>query len=61
MCTDADAAWLFRSLCNALIRRDVKISRGTHLMHLEESRYALYRDTETFLNARDTSPAVQEA
>ena len=39
------------------MRRDIKISRATHLMHLEVSRYALYREAETFLNDRDHSPA----
>ena len=28
---------------------DVKIQRATHLMHLEENRYALHRHTEAFL------------
>ena len=49
MCTDADAAWLFGAFTSSPIRRDVKISRGTHLMHLEASRYALYRETQNFL------------
>ncbi len=53
LCTDADAAWLFGALHNAPVRRDVKIARATHLMHLEENRYALYREAETFLMARD--------
>jgi pimeloyl-ACP methyl ester carboxylesterase len=53
LCTDADAAWLFGALRNAPVRRDVKIARATHLMHLEENRYALYREAETFLSARD--------
>ena len=51
--TDADARWLFDALKNALNKRDVKISRGTHLMHLESSRYALYREAQTFLEAGD--------
>jgi pimeloyl-ACP methyl ester carboxylesterase len=51
--TDADAAWLFDALTNAAMVRDVKISRGTHLLHLEQQRYALYRETETFLRGRD--------
>jgi hypothetical protein len=38
------------------MRRDVKISRATHLMHLEENRYALYREAETFLNDADSPP-----
>jgi pimeloyl-ACP methyl ester carboxylesterase len=52
MCTDADAAWLFNRFASP-IRRDVKISRGTHLMHLEASRQALYRETLTFLSCGD--------
>src|SRR5437588_9219110 len=31
----------------------VTISRATHLMHLEESRYALYRESTNFLVAGD--------
>jgi pimeloyl-ACP methyl ester carboxylesterase len=58
MCTDADAAWLFDAMRAAPIRRDVKIGRATHLMHLEENRYALYRETEAFLKARDQAPAA---
>ena len=53
LCTDADAAWLFDALSAAPIRRDVKIARAGHLMHLEEGRYALYRETEIFLQGRD--------
>lgn len=49
MCTDADAKWLFDALSGTTVKRDVKISRATHLMHLEENRYALYRETQTFL------------
>ncbi len=47
--TDADARWLFDSLNASPMRRDVKIARATHLMHLEEARYALYHETATFL------------
>lgn len=53
MCTEADAAWLFHAFKASPIRRIVTISRGTHLMHLEESRYALYRETEIFLAGND--------
>jgi pimeloyl-ACP methyl ester carboxylesterase len=53
MCTDADAAWLFDTLTASPIRRDVKISRGTHLLHLETNRYALYREAQTFLTGGD--------
>jgi pimeloyl-ACP methyl ester carboxylesterase len=49
LCTDADAAWMMHGFHGAALRRDVKIGRATHLMHLEEARFALYRETETFL------------
>lgn len=57
MCTDADARWLFDALRAAPIRRIVTISRATHLIHLEESRFALYREAEAFLAARDGAPS----
>jgi pimeloyl-ACP methyl ester carboxylesterase len=47
--TDDDAHGLFAALTGASPRRDVKLSGGTHLMHLEAGRFALYRETETFL------------
>jgi pimeloyl-ACP methyl ester carboxylesterase len=53
LCNDADAAWLFAAFTASPLRRDVKLSRGTHLMHLEASRYALYRATENFLAGGD--------
>lgn len=53
---DADARWLFDALGGATLRRDVKIARGTHLLHLEENRYALYRETEAFLRGGDLPP-----
>jgi pimeloyl-ACP methyl ester carboxylesterase len=59
MCTDRDARWLFDTLSASPMRRDVKISRATHLMHLEASRCALYRETEAFLSARDLAPLVE--
>lgn len=51
--TDDDARWLFNALKASPIKRDVKISRATHLMHLEENRHALYREVETFLRSKD--------
>lgn len=51
--TDADAHWLFHALKNSPIKREIKIGRATHLMHLEESRFALYREAETFLKGND--------
>lgn len=56
LCSAADAAWLFRALRNAPIRRDITLSRGTHLMHLESGRYALYRETVAFLTGGDVAP-----
>jgi pimeloyl-ACP methyl ester carboxylesterase len=54
MSSEADAKWLFHALKTSPIRRIVTISRGSHLMHLEESRYALYRETQTFLAGNDS-------
>jgi pimeloyl-ACP methyl ester carboxylesterase len=54
MCTDEDARWLFDSLNASPLRRDIKISAATHLMHLEAGRYALYREAQTFLEGRDS-------
>ena len=58
MCNDADAAWLFAAFTASPIRRDVKISRATHLMHLEAGRHALYRDTQNFLAGGDVPACV---
>ena len=57
MSTQEDANWLFHALTSSPIRRMVIVSRGTHLMHLEESRYALYRETEAFLAGNDAVAA----
>jgi pimeloyl-ACP methyl ester carboxylesterase len=57
MSTEEDAKWLFNALKSSPIRRIITISRATHLMHLEESRYALYRETEAFLAGHDTVAA----
>jgi pimeloyl-ACP methyl ester carboxylesterase len=59
-CTDQDARWLFDAFSSSPIKRDVKISRGTHLMHLEASRFALYRESITFLRGGDEAPASQQ-
>jgi pimeloyl-ACP methyl ester carboxylesterase len=58
-CTDEDARWLFDALSASPIKRDIKISRGTHLMHLETMRYALYRESIAFLNSGDEAPVRQ--
>ena len=57
-CTDADAHWLWNALTASPMRRDIKIGRATHLMHLEETRHALYREAETFLDGGDRRLAV---
>jgi hypothetical protein len=38
-------------------KRDVKIGRATHLMYLEENRYALYHEAQTFLDEGHHQPA----
>lgn len=58
LATDADARRLFDALSSSPLKRDVKIGRATHLMHLEAARYALYREAEAFLAGRDTAPAA---
>ncbi len=58
MCNDADAGWLFANFTASPLRRDVKIGRGTHLMHLESSRYALYRETQSFLAGGDEADCL---
>jgi pimeloyl-ACP methyl ester carboxylesterase len=55
MCRDEDARWLFDALTASAMKRDIKIGRATHLMHLESGRHALYRETEAFLSGEDTA------
>jgi pimeloyl-ACP methyl ester carboxylesterase len=57
LATDTDAHWLFDALKASPVKRDVKIGRATHLMHLEENRYALYHEAQTFLDEVDHQPA----
>lgn len=52
---DDDARWLFDALCNAPTKRDIKIGRGTHLMHLEAMRFALWRESIGFLQGGDVA------
>jgi pimeloyl-ACP methyl ester carboxylesterase len=51
--TNEDAHWLYKSLRNAPVKRDVLISRATHVMHLEAGRFQLYREVQTFLEGND--------
>ncbi|MGH7871616.1 MAG: alpha/beta hydrolase [Candidatus Binatia bacterium] len=53
---DEDARWLFDAFTASPLKRDIKISRATHLMHLETMRYALYRESIAFLSAGDEAP-----
>jgi pimeloyl-ACP methyl ester carboxylesterase len=50
---DEDARWLFDAFKASAIKRDIKISRGTHLMHLEVMRAALYHEANAFLLGED--------
>jgi pimeloyl-ACP methyl ester carboxylesterase len=53
---DDDARWLFDAFCHVPTKRDIKISRGTHLMHLEVMRPALWRESIEFLRGEDVAP-----
>jgi pimeloyl-ACP methyl ester carboxylesterase len=66
MCSASDAAWLFDALRSSPQRRVVTISRATHLMHLEQGRFALYRECEALLKGgndvdRSSQPAGEPA
>jgi pimeloyl-ACP methyl ester carboxylesterase len=52
---DEDARWLFNAFTQAPIKRDIKIGRGTHLMHLEAMRPALWRESIGFLQGDDVA------
>ncbi|WP_336488374.1 alpha/beta hydrolase [Methylobacterium nigriterrae] len=49
LATDTDARWLFDAFTGSSDRRDLKIGRGTHLMHLEAMRGALWQASAAFL------------
>jgi pimeloyl-ACP methyl ester carboxylesterase len=53
---DDDAKWLFNAFTSAPVKRDIKIGRGTHLMHLEVMRPALWRESINFLQGNDIAP-----
>jgi pimeloyl-ACP methyl ester carboxylesterase len=46
---DEDARSLFEAFVHSPDKRDIKIGRGTHLMHLEAMRHALHRESIAFL------------
>jgi pimeloyl-ACP methyl ester carboxylesterase len=50
---DDDARRLFDAFTSSPIKRDIKIGRATHLMHLETMRFALYRESIAFLQGGD--------
>jgi pimeloyl-ACP methyl ester carboxylesterase len=51
LCDDADAAWLAKALTGAASATDIKLPKGTHLMHLETGRTAFYAAVAAFLKA----------
>ena len=53
---DEDARWLFDALSQSPVKRDIKIGRGTHLMHLEAMRLGLWQESIDFLTANDVAP-----
>ena len=53
---DIDARWLFDAFSRSPNKRDIKIARATHLMHLERMRWALWRECISFLLANDVAP-----
>jgi pimeloyl-ACP methyl ester carboxylesterase len=59
--TDEDARWLFAALRNSPIKRDAKIPRGTHVMHLETSRLALFEEVRVFLDAEGAGFSARRA
>ncbi len=56
--SDEDARWLFDAFKASPIKRGVKISRATHLRHLEVMRLALYQESITFLKAGGIAPPL---
>ena len=53
---DDDARRLFDAFSQSPLKRDIKIGRGTHLMHLEAMRSALWQESVNFLLSDDVSP-----
>jgi pimeloyl-ACP methyl ester carboxylesterase len=53
---DDDARWLFDAFTQSPVKRDIKIGRATHLMHLECMRLALWRESIHFLRGQDVAP-----
>lgn len=55
---DDDARWLFDAFTQSPVKRDIKIGRGTHLMHLEAMRSALWQESINFLLDDDVPPVA---
>jgi pimeloyl-ACP methyl ester carboxylesterase len=55
---DDDARWLFDAFSHAPVKRDIKISRGTHLMHLEAMRFELWQESTNFLRSETAAIAA---
>jgi pimeloyl-ACP methyl ester carboxylesterase len=53
---DDDASRLFNAFTQSPVKRDIKIGRGTHLMHLETMRFALWQESISFLRGNDAAP-----
>lgn len=49
--SDDDFKQLFSALKNASFKKYVVIKNGTHVMHLEKSRFALYDEVLSFINS----------
>ncbi len=47
--SDANAKAFIETLQHATIKKYVTINNGTHVMHLEKNRYALYKEVLSFL------------
>ena len=54
--TDEDARGLFEAFSHVRLKRDIKLSKGTHLMHLEAGRRAVWSESLCFL--RGDSPTL---
>jgi len=57
---DDDARWLFDAFARSPVKRDIKIGRGTHLMHLEAMRLALWQESMVFLRGGDVASVIGE-
>jgi hypothetical protein len=53
---DDDAKWLFDAFTRSPEKRDIKIGRATHLMHLEAMRSSLWQESINFLLGGDVLP-----